>query len=86
MWHAEVQWSKLPHVPHMSLDWGNCAARCGVPSFWHLRHLLDSCRSFHAVVRVLAISTSNLISEFADDLEHKCMIRLLLFTVQMHIQ
>ena len=46
-----------------------------MPNFWHLRHLLDSCRSFRAVVRVLAISTPNLISEFADDLERKCMIR-----------
>ena len=60
---------------HVSLGWGHCAARCNVPSFWHLRHLLDSCRSFCAVVQVLAISTPNLISEFADDLECKCTIR-----------
>ena len=46
-----------------------------MPSFWHLRHLLDSCRSLRAVVRVLAISTPKLISEFADDPECKCMIR-----------
>ena len=59
----------------MSVGWGHYAAKCDVLNFWHLRHLLASCRSLRAVTLVMAIRVPVLIKVLADVLDRKCKVR-----------
>ena len=72
---AYVWWFLLPHVPQVSVVWGHCAAKCDVLNFWHLRHLLASCRSLRVVTQVLARRVPILIRLFAEDLDRRCKMR-----------